>query len=89
MIGKNKNLSFDPTRPQNVKITKAPDVERVKISIIGEGGTGKTSIAKQYSDGTFESKYTPTIAVDYQTKTILVNNSQVNVIIVKLDLENR
>lgn len=52
-------------RPQKVKITKPSEMEKIKVALLGEGGVGKTSIAKRFSEDSFSSAYEPTIAVDY------------------------
>jgi GTPase SAR1 family protein len=50
-----------------------------KISLLGEGEVGKTSIARRFAEDTFEKGYVPTIGVDYQTKKISIGDNTVQV----------
>lgn len=54
-------------------------MEKIKVALLGEGGVGKTSIAKRFSEDSFSSAYEPTIAVDYQNKLLTLPNVEVNV----------
>ena len=58
----------------------------MKISVLGDGSTGKTSITKRFAEGTFEKDYSPTIAVDYAIKALVVNGVNVNVLWYSLSL---
>ena len=53
---------------------------KIKVSVLGEGGTGKSSITSRYCANTFDNNYNPTIAVDYRNKIVPLKNSLVNVI---------
>jgi GTP-binding nuclear protein Ran len=35
-----------------------------KVVLIGDGGTGKTTLVKRHLDGQFERKYVPTLGVE-------------------------
>jgi len=62
-----------------VKVGNPKEMVKIKISILGEGGTGKSCITSKYCTNTFENSYNPTIAVDYRNKIVPVKNVQVNV----------
>jgi small GTP-binding protein len=47
----------------------------MKIIIIGDSGTGKTSILKRYVKRTFDEDYKLTIGVDFMMKTIILDNN--------------
>jgi len=53
---------------------------KIKISVLGEGATGKTSITSRYCGNTFDNNYNPTIAVDYRNKIVPLKSALVNVI---------
>lgn len=48
-----------------------------KILIIGESGTGKSSIMLRYTDGTYSDSYISTIGVDFKIRTIKLPNSKI------------
>jgi len=52
---------------------------KIKISLLGEGGVGKTSLSEKYTSGNFDKQYTPTIAVDYKNRIIPHKDLNVNV----------
>jgi small GTP-binding protein len=53
------------------------DVEeyQCKVVVIGPPATGKTSLVRRYTHGTFERGYKQTIGVDFEVKTIPWNNN--------------
>ena len=53
---------------------------KLKISLLGEGGVGKSCIAEKYTTGSFEKQYSPTIAVDYKNKIIPFRDTNANVV---------
>ena len=48
-----------------------------KIIIIGNSGSGKSSILNQYSDKTFDERHCSTIGVDFKIKTLSINNTNI------------
>ena len=50
---------------------------RLKLVVVGDGATGKTSLLARYAQGTFVDDYVPTI-FENQVKQIEVSNSFVN-----------
>jgi Ras-related protein Rab-7A len=42
----------------------------LKVVVLGDAGVGKTSLVKQYVEGTFDESYKPTIGADFLTKDI-------------------
>jgi len=46
----------------------------LKVVVLGDAGVGKTSLVKQYVDGTFDELYKPTIGADFLTKDITIPN---------------
>jgi len=51
-----------------------------KISIIGDGGVGKTSLIKKYTKGTFEKDYIKTIGAQFSKYDKEINSDVVNLI---------
>jgi len=52
-----------------------------KVTIIGDGGVGKTSILRRYMSNTFEANYISTLGVDYSSKEMKVNDKNVKLTI--------
>ena len=48
-------------------------VPRIKIVLVGDGATGKTSLLQRFADGTFNEEYVPTI-FENQAKKIHVSH---------------
>ena len=48
-----------------------------KIAIFGDVGTGKTCIFSQYLEKKFNSKYEPTIGVEFASKDIVLEDEMV------------
>ena len=51
-----------------------------KISIIGDGGVGKTSLIKKFTKGTFEKDYIQTIGAQFSRYDIEIDGDLVNLI---------
>ncbi len=51
-----------------------------KISIIGDGGVGKTSLIKKFTKGTFERDYIQTIGAQFSKYDIEIDGDLVNLI---------
>jgi len=51
-------------------------VNKLKYIIIGNSSTGKTSLVNMFCNEEFEENYTITIGVDYQVKTLMVDDKQ-------------
>ncbi len=51
----------------------------LKFVLIGESGTGKSSIMTRYSNGTFDSGYVSTIGVDFSISMVTVRGKTVKV----------
>eukprot|EP00040_Diaphanoeca_grandis_P001983 m.20232 g.20232 ORF g.20232 m.20232 type:complete len:385 (-) comp12822_c0_seq1:277-1431(-) len=51
----------------------------LKILVVGDTGTGKTTFIKRYASGIFVEKYKATIGVDFALKTHIINNMSVTV----------
>ena len=49
----------------------------LKIVLIGESNTGKTSLLLRFSENIFSDHYLCTIGVDFKTRTVRVDGSQV------------
>ena len=52
-----------------------------KITLIGDGAVGKTSIRRSYLGETFEGNYSLTLGSDFATKAMYVGDLNVNLII--------
>ena len=69
-------------RKRNRSRTEAktvPDVLRIKITSIGDGGVGKSCLIKRYCEEKFVSKYISTIGVDFGVKPIQIHGFEVKV----------
>ena len=53
-------------------------IEKFKIVLLGEGRVGKTSIFLRYTKGEYNERQVSTIQASYLDKTIVVNNTSVN-----------
>ena len=51
-----------------------------KISIIGDGGVGKTSLIKKFTKGTFEKDYVKTIGAQFSRYDKEINGDIINLI---------
>lgn len=51
------------------------NVKRYKIVIIGDGGSGKSSLLLKFAEGTFQDKHYTTIGVDLKAKYININGT--------------
>ena len=51
-----------------------------KITLIGDGGVGKTSLIKKYTQGTFETDYVKTIGAQFSKYDKEVNNNIIKLI---------
>lgn len=45
-----------------------------KIILIGEAGTGKTSIINRFLNNTFKNSYKPSLSIDFKVKDIYINS---------------
>ncbi|MHA1483158.1 MAG: Rab family GTPase [Candidatus Heimdallarchaeaceae archaeon] len=52
-----------------------------KITLVGDGAVGKTSIRRSYLGETFEGSYSLTLGSDFATKTMNVGDLNINMII--------
>ncbi|MHA1690248.1 MAG: hypothetical protein ACTSU7_01295, partial [Candidatus Heimdallarchaeaceae archaeon] len=52
-----------------------------KITLIGDGAVGKTSIRRSYLGETFKGNYNLTLGSDFATKTMQVGDLNTNMII--------
>ena len=53
------------------------DNNTFKILTLGESGVGKTAILRRYVENKFEKHHLATIGIDYQSKTIKINNKEI------------
>ena len=51
-----------------------------KISVVGDGGVGKTSLIKKYTQGTFDTDYVKTIGAQFSKYDKEVNNDIIKLI---------
>ncbi len=61
------------------KPEKAADPKKLKIILAGEGGTGKTSVARRFVEENFTKAYDPTIGSDFRVKTISIGSLVVRI----------
>ena len=54
------------------------DLEAVyKIVMIGDSGTGKTSLLLRFAEGSFREDYSITIGLDFKIKTLKIDDKNV------------
>ena len=62
------------------KDTDTDNLERIKIIILGESNVGKTSLASQFVNETFDSNYFPTPSFSYlPTRSVTFNDFQMQI----------
>ena len=61
------------------KSTEPKDVLRIKVTSMGEGGSGKSCLIKRYCEEKFVSRYIATIGVDFGVKPIEISGYEVKV----------
>lgn len=55
----------------------AEDIPVYKVSILGDGAVGKTSLVRRYCEGRFEHSRVMTIGVDFQIKVVQVGERSI------------
>lgn len=50
-----------------------------RLIFVGDTGVGKTQIINVYNNKLFKEDYIPTFSVDFQIKTIVLNNKKINI----------
>ena len=48
-----------------------------KMIIIGNSGAGKTCLVRKFCKDTFNSNYTMTIGIEFESKDILINKEKI------------
>ncbi|KAL7718338.1 Rab family GTPase [Entamoeba marina] len=48
-----------------------------KVLVIGESSVGKTAMLERYCENSFKEEFMPTIGMDFNTKTLVVNDKTV------------
>ena len=68
--------------------------ESFKMIVIGNAGVGKTSLVRKFSKGLYTSNYTMTIGIEFESKTIFLDEKKIQlqiwdtVILKRLDKKN-
>lgn len=57
------------------------DLIKLKLIVVGNQGTGKSSILNRFVNDTFEENYQATIGLDFQSKNITIHDQDVRLII--------
>jgi small GTP-binding protein len=61
-------------------MTEKPQKFNFKITVIGDGGVGKTSLIKRYTQNTFSEDYIKTIGAQFSKLSRIINDDIVNLI---------
>ncbi|KAH7826760.1 Rab7L3, Rab7-like protein [Monocercomonoides exilis] len=61
-------------------MNEAEEESRVKVNLIGEFGTGKTSLTQRYVDG-YSHDYKSRIGIDFKAKNVIVEGKEIRVLI--------
>ncbi len=54
---------------------------QLRLALVGDSGVGKTSFVKRYVDAPFSTNFKATIGIDYEKKTIVINDESVKLVI--------
>ena len=68
---------LEKTKKLNVPMQK--EVTQIKVTLIGDPQTGKTSFAERYANNNFLSYYEPTLGADSVDKYVNLKGQQVHV----------
>lgn len=66
-------------KPAKIKPVPIRTQGKLKIVVVGDGGSGKTSICDRYCSNTFEEKHVPTLGVDYKNKLLRISNDTISI----------
>mmetsp|Transcript_20763 Transcript_20763/g.34317 ORF Transcript_20763/g.34317 Transcript_20763/m.34317 type:complete len:230 (-) Transcript_20763:69-758(-) len=72
-------MGQEEEKREEYRTVHIPDIIRIKITSLGDGGVGKSCIIKRYCEERFVSKYITTVGVDYGVKTVDVQGYEVRV----------
>ena len=62
---------------EDTKEVQKKEFEIVKLILLGESRTGKTSVLKKYTDDTFSEEFISTIGIDFRINQIIFDNSPI------------
>jgi small GTP-binding protein len=62
---------------------------RYKVSIVGDGGVGKTTLLRRYTTGKFQESRVMTIGVDFQTITVKLKDLEIKLTVWDLGGQER
>ncbi|MFW9915877.1 MAG: GTP-binding protein [Candidatus Thorarchaeota archaeon] len=68
-------------RDAEIQMAEQKRVPILKFCLIGDGGVGKTAIRERYVGASFTKSYLPTIGADFATKTEIVDDIEVKLLI--------
>ena len=52
-----------------------------KVVVVGQGGVGKTSIARRFCEGKFSTSYHPTLGLDLFSKNLTIGGQKIKLLI--------
>jgi len=66
-------------KPKKLNVPAHKEVIQIKVTLIGDAQSGKTSFAQRYSTGVCPSQYDPTLGADSIDKYLTVKNQQIHI----------
>jgi len=71
--------NWDPNTIEQKALSEVEKINWIKIVVNGDLGTGKTSLIKNFCEGSFTQAYTPTVGVDYGFKIEVISDVSLRV----------
>lgn len=66
-------------KPKKLNVPMQKEVSQIKVTLIGDPQTGKSSFAQRYAINNCPANYEPTLGADSVDKYVIVKGQQVHV----------